>query len=150
MWWSAGSVCSAGTAAAEQLHLQRSSSGFSLTVTQDGPQFRTQRLGQSSRRYNLSLRISPCFLCSLQPRSCLPSSYFSISPSACSVSISFLLPSSTHSLFSFYSDTDIRNFLISFSDSYSHYQWLYIFSEGSCALILIQDGQILKSDKQER
>lgn len=43
--------------AAEQLRLQRSSPGFSLTVTQDGPQFKTQRLGQTSRRYSLSLRM---------------------------------------------------------------------------------------------
>lgn len=43
--------------AAEQLGLQRSGPGFSLAVTQDGPQFRTQRLGQTSRRYSLSLRM---------------------------------------------------------------------------------------------
>lgn len=42
--------------AAEQLNLQRSSQEVSHTVTKDRPQFRTQRLGQSSRRYSLSLR----------------------------------------------------------------------------------------------
>lgn len=40
---------------AEQLRLQRFSPGFILTLTQDGPQFRTQRLGQASRRYILFL-----------------------------------------------------------------------------------------------
>lgn len=60
-WWSADSACS------RELHLQRSSPRFSLTVTWDGPQFRTQRLGQSSRRYNLSLRIIHSHFYSLSP-----------------------------------------------------------------------------------
>lgn len=47
--------------AAERPRLQRSGPGFSLTVTQDGPQFRTQRLGQTSRRYSLSLRTIHSF-----------------------------------------------------------------------------------------
>lgn len=42
---------------AEQLNLHRSSPRVSLTVTKDRPQFRTQRLGQTSRRYSLSLRV---------------------------------------------------------------------------------------------
>lgn len=58
--------------AAQHLRLQRSSPGFSLTVTQDRLQFRTQELGQTSRRYSLSLRMIHsfsihCTLASLLP-----------------------------------------------------------------------------------
>lgn len=49
------------TTAAEQKNLQRSSSG-SASVTQDGPQFKTQRLGQICRRCSLSLPESDLFL----------------------------------------------------------------------------------------
>ena len=98
MWWTVDSERNA--AAAEQLRLQRSSPGFSLTVTQDGPQFRTQRLGQTSRRCSLSPRMihsfsihtmRPCFL-SPSPLCIFPSA----SPS--SVCISFHKPPTTTSL----------------------------------------------------
>ena len=55
--------------AAEQRSLPRSGRGFCLTVTQDGPQFRTQSLGQNSRRCSLSLRAFLFFSSSVCPRS---------------------------------------------------------------------------------
>lgn len=83
--------------AAEQLRLQRTRPGFSLTVTQDGPQFRTQRLGQSSRRRSLSLRTIHSF--SFHWCSGL-ASYFCVFPLCFTLICLHLFPptSPTHSL----------------------------------------------------
>lgn len=55
--------------ASEQPSLQPG--GFCLTVTQDGPQFRTQSLGQNSRRYSLFPESVPFLFTSLCPCSLL-------------------------------------------------------------------------------
>ncbi len=81
--------------AAERLRLWRSDPGFSLAVTQDGPQFRTQRLGQTSRRYSLSLRTIHSFSahCAHPLPSLLPIFFIFPSVSPSSVCASLLLSS---------------------------------------------------------
>lgn len=100
MWWTVDSASPGcfqreNATTAEQLRLQRFSPGFILTLTQDGPQFRTQRLGQASRRYILfPLRMIHSFSihCDRACDSLLP--IFGIFPSASPsyVCISFLPP----------------------------------------------------------
>lgn len=81
---SASPAASARNATAAELQsLPRSSPGFILTVPQDGPQFRTQRLGQTSRRCSLSLTMIHSFSSHCVHLSSLPPSFYSCTfPSA--------------------------------------------------------------------